>query len=131
MGREAMSKLTIGILGAIALSLSFGAAQFALGRDLPEAPLTPASAINRAAKGDRIANVTGSPARTQTISLRPDRFSGTSFLVRVPVAREDGNPSSPARAKPAAGRKPMVACEPVVSLLTEVARLLQPGRCVT
>jgi hypothetical protein len=131
VGREAMSKLTIGILGAIALSLSFGAAQFALGRDLPEAPLTPADGINRAAKADRIANVMGSPARTQTISLRTDRFSGTSFLVRVPVAREDGNPSSPARTKPAAGRKQMVACEPVVSLLTEVARLLQPGRCVT
>jgi len=25
----------------------------------------------------------------------------------------------------------MVACEPVVSLLTEIARQLQPGRCVT
>jgi hypothetical protein len=24
-----------------------------------------------------------------------------------------------------------VACEPVVSVLTEVAKLLQPGRCVT
>ena len=28
-------------------------------------------------------------------------------------------------------RKPTLACEPVVSALTEVARLLQPGRCVT
>jgi hypothetical protein len=27
--------------------------------------------------------------------------------------------------------KPMVACEPVVSVLTEVAHKLQPGRCVT
>ena len=28
-------------------------------------------------------------------------------------------------------RKTAVACEPVVSVLTEVAKLLQPGRCVT
>jgi hypothetical protein len=28
-------------------------------------------------------------------------------------------------------RKNAVACEPVVSVLTEVAKLLQPGRCVT
>jgi len=28
-------------------------------------------------------------------------------------------------------RKPTIACEPIVSSLTEVARLLQPGRCVT
>jgi hypothetical protein len=28
-------------------------------------------------------------------------------------------------------RKLTVACEPVVSVLTEVAKQLQPGRCVT
>jgi len=27
--------------------------------------------------------------------------------------------------------KPAVACEPVVSVLTDVAKLLQPGRCFT
>jgi hypothetical protein len=27
--------------------------------------------------------------------------------------------------------KPTIACEPMVSSLTEVAKLLQPGRCVT
>jgi|SRR5271169_4529606 len=136
-----MSRLTTGILGAIALSLTFGAAQFALGRDLPEAaqdqalseptPLSVTSAggisINRAAKADRVASVVRSPSQTRTISLRLGGFSDTSFLVRVPVANGAGNPSSPG----ATNRKPMVACEPVVSLLTEVAKLLQPGRCVT
>lgn len=29
------------------------------------------------------------------------------------------------------GHKPTLACEPEVSVLTEVAGLLQPGRCVT
>lgn len=126
-----MSRLTIGILGAIALSLTFGAVQFALGRDLADLTLdralpepSGAEGINRAAKSDRIVRAVGSRAQTRTISVRLNGFSDTSFLVRVPVAN---NPSSPG----ASNRKLMVACEPVVSLLTEVAKLLQPGRCVT
>ena len=125
-----MSKFTTGILAAIALSLSFGAAQFALGRDLPEAAPSPAGGINRIVKADRIAIIAGSAAQTRTIALRLDGFSDTSFLVRVPLAKGPESPSAPPKAKPA-GRRPMVACEPVVSLLTEVAKLLQPGRCVT
>ena len=125
-----MSKFTTGILAAIALSLSFGAAQFALGRDLPEAAPSPAGGINRIVKADRIAIIAGSAAQTRTIALRLDAFSDTSFLVRVPLAKAPESPSVPPKAKPA-GRRPMVACEPVVSLLTEVAKLLQPGRCVT
>jgi len=125
-----MSKLITGIFGALALSLSFGAAQFALGRDLPETAPAPAGGINRAAKADRIAGAAGSAAQTRTIALRLDAFSDTSFLVRVPLAKAPESPSVPPKAKPA-GRRPMVACEPVVSLLTEVAKLLQPGRCVT
>ena len=55
------------------------------------------------------------------------------MVVRVPVGREARNrPAMPARP---AGREPAVkiavACEPPVSVLTEVAKLLQPGRCVT
>src|SRR6516165_6561720 len=125
-----MSKLITGIFGALALSLSFGAAQFALGRDLPETAPAPTGGINRAAKADRIAGAAGSAAQTRTIALRLDAFSDTSFLVRVPLAKAPESPLVPPKAKPA-GRRPMVACEPVVSLLTEVAKLLQPGRCVT
>ena len=125
-----MSKLITGILGAMALSLSFGAAQLALGRDLPETAPAPAGGINRTAKADRIASVAGSAVQTRTIALRLDGFSDTSFLVRVPLAKGPESPLAPPKAKPA-GRRPMVACEPVVSLLTEVAKLLQPGRCVT
>jgi hypothetical protein len=138
-----MSRLTTGILGAIALSLTFGAAQFALGRGLPEATAVrvenssaqalaaSVTAINRAAKADRAASVAGSPARTRTIALRLDGFSDTSFLLRVPVS--DGAGSSPTvpSITRSQNRKLTVACEPVVSVLTEVARLLQPGRCVT
>jgi hypothetical protein len=138
-----MSRLVIGIFGAIALSLSFGAAQFALGRDLSEATQDglpnslpePSAAgeigVNRALKADRVASVAGSPSQMRTISLRLDGFSDTSFLVRVPVANGAGNPSSAPSATKSGNRKMTVACEPVVSVLTEVAKLLQPGRCVT
>jgi hypothetical protein len=148
-----MSRLATGIFGAIALSLTLGAAQFASGRDLSEAPqdrlrqdrlqqdrlqnafqeplTTGGTAINRAAKADRAAGIAGSPAQTRTISLRLEGFSDTSFLVRVLVANGTGDSSSgPSVIKPD-NRKMMLACEPVVSVLTEVAKRLQPGRCVT
>jgi hypothetical protein len=137
-----MSRLMTGILGALALSLISGAATFALGRDLPslagnQAPITQAlasgsppsgaSLVNRGSKTDRAA-VPASPSSTRTVSLKFDAFADTTFLVRVPVTVA-GPPASPAPVKPAM-RKPMVACDPVVSVLTEVAKRLEPGRCV-
>jgi hypothetical protein len=65
----------------------------------------------------------------RTISLRLNGVSDTSFLVRVPVAGEASAPRS--LLNPPAGGKAAVACEPMVSVLTDVAKLLQPGRCVT
>jgi hypothetical protein len=128
-----MSQLSRGIFGAIAIALTFGAVQFASGRDLSgglqDSAGTPAAAVNRATKADRAVGVAGSGAQTQTISLRLDGLSDTSVLVRIPVAREARNGSfAPSAAKPE-DRK--VACEPVVSVLTEVAKQLQPGRCIT
>jgi hypothetical protein len=136
-----MSQIHKGILAALALSLTLGAAQFASGHDLPglqatfvapEIGVAPETGVNRAAKADRAVLV---PARgqTQTIALRVDGVADTSVLVRVPVAKEA---ASETRARPAAPTlmkpgKTAVACEPVVSVLTEVAKLLQPGRCVT
>jgi hypothetical protein len=54
-----------------------------------------------------------------------------SPVVQEPVAQEEvrNRPAPPAR--PGATKKMTVACEPPVSVLTEVAKLLQPGRCVT
>jgi len=146
-----MSQLSRGIFAAIAVSLACGAVQLASGRDLTVGPQDSVSApetainvnINRAAKTDRAARVAASAAPTQTISLRLDALADTSILVRVPAAKEAGKearngssppspPSSPAPAGTKSGdRKMTVACEPVVSVLTEVAKLLQPGRCVT
>lgn len=142
-----MSRLITGISGAVALVLISGAAQFAMGRDLSTAagglqPIkqSPSSigsgsdpaasvAINRGAKADRTAGPSGSPAHMQTISLKLHGVSDTSVLMRLPVARATPSAAS-SSAKPGT-RKPMAACEPVVSVLTEVARKLQPGRCVT
>jgi hypothetical protein len=133
-----MSRLTTGISGAIALVLISGAAQFALGRDLgmlpvdrlsSGSPAADASAVNRGAKADRATGPAGSPAVTRTVSLKLSGFSDTTFLLRVPVTS-----AAPTAASSTAKRvapKPAVACEPMVSVLTEVAKQLEPGRCVT
>jgi hypothetical protein len=130
-----------GILGVALLSLGCGAV--AWGRDLGKdgvvalnasqvEPATgSASAINRAAKTDRAARAGASQIQTRTVSLRLNDLANTSVLIRVPVAGGTSN-SAPNSlfVKPGQG-KPTVACEPSVSVLTEVAKSLQPGRCVT
>jgi hypothetical protein len=128
-----MSRLTIGILGTIALSLSVGAAQLALGHDLSGQDRSGAAddiSVNRSAKTDRAVKASVSSAQTRTIALRLSGFSDTSFLVRVPMANRAGSPLPPSLIRPGHS-KAMVACEPAVSMLTEVAKRLQPGRCVT
>ena len=132
-----MSKIFSGILGALAVSVSLGAAQYASGSDLvglarqsTAAATAPEAAINRQAKADR-ANAPANALQTRTISVSVDGLSDTSILVRVPVARKEARNTAPA---PAVSKQPVartVACEPVVSVLTEVAKQLQPGRCVT
>jgi hypothetical protein len=141
-----MSRLIVGISGVLALSLISGAAELASGRGLSaiagdhttiaqslslpsSSPAGSGSSVNRGSKADRAASPAGSPAQTRTVSLQLNGFSDTTFLVRVPVAISTP-PSAPSPVKPAI-RRTMVACEPVVSVLAEVARQLQPGRCIT
>lgn len=132
-----MSQISRGIFAAIAVSLTLGAVPLALGRDLtasvPNANPqgTPSTTVNRAAKVDRVAGVARADMPTRTISLQLSGLSETSVLVRIPVAQAD-RARNPAPALIKSGdRKAAVACEPVVSVLTEVAKLLGPGRCVT
>jgi hypothetical protein len=134
-----MSQISRAGFGAIAISLTLGAAQFASGHDLTAglgADLGTASAgaqtgVNRAAKADRVTAAAAPSAPTRTISIRLDSLADTSVLIRIPLVKEARNgPPAPVLSKPG-DRKLAVACEPVVSTLTEVARLLQPGRCVT
>ena len=131
-----MSQVFSGILGAIAVSLSFGAAQFASGSDLrgqqDAAPAAEAT-VNRQTKADR-ADAPAASLKTQTISVRVDGLSDTSVLVRVPVAQARKEARNTPPAPTTVSKQPVartVACEPVVSVLTEVAKQLQPGRCVT
>jgi hypothetical protein len=137
-----MSQLGTGIFVAIAVSVSLGAAQFASGRDLSglqdfAATQPPAgtseTAINRAAKADRAARVTEPAAATRTVLLQLQGLANTSILIRVPVTLEARDEARSRASAPSARKsfKIAVACEPVVSVLTEVARQLQPGRCVT
>jgi hypothetical protein len=130
-----MSKIISGILGTLAVSLSLGAAQYASGGDLvglarQSTAAAPQATINREAKADR-ADAPANGLKTRTISVSVDGLSDTSILVRVPVARKEARSTPPA---PVLAKQPVartVACEPVVSVLTEVAKQLQPGRCVT
>ncbi|SHG19653.1 hypothetical protein [Bradyrhizobium erythrophlei] len=136
-----MSQTSRIIFGASAIALTLGAIPLAAGRDLsggvfnrsevPAAtPAAPAAGINRAAKADRAGSVR-SDVPMQTISLKLDALSDTSVLVRIPVAQAV-RPSSFAPSWIKSGNdKRAVACEPVVSVLTEVAKQLEPGRCVT
>ena len=134
MSQKSKDILSKSLLGAIAVSLTLGVAQYALGQDLAATrQVSPAisseAVINRAAKADR-AGVAGATARTRTVALRLDGLPDTSVLVRMPVAEATRNNSVPSMIN-SGGQKTAVACEPVVSVLTEVAKQLQPGRCVT
>jgi len=136
-----MSQTSKVVFGALAVALTLGAVQLAAGQESVgpfagrfEAVTEPAgTGINRAAKTDRATEVPTAASPTRTISMKVDSLADTSILVRVPLPKEARN-LAPAnkpgdRSKP--DRKIAVACEPPVSVLTEVAKLLQPGRCVT
>ena len=128
-----MSQIAKGIFAVVAVSLTFGAVQLAFGHDLKNRLTSFASAapesVNRAVKADRLGPATGLSTSTQTIAFHVDRFPETSILVRVPVKQA----SNPVPVIPVKDERKAtaVACEPVVSVLTEIARRLQPGRCVT
>ena len=132
-----MSKTSITVLSAVAATLSLGAVQLAFGHDLvdrwqavADKPGKPVQTINRAGKADRIADLKAPEVATRTVSLRLNDLADTSVLLRVPFSEAKSIKQPTLLQPPTTQRKP-VACEAVVSSLTEVARLLQPGRCVT
>jgi hypothetical protein len=127
-----------GIFGAIALTLTFGVIQFASGRDLgratsgqPDQVEASATAINRTTKTDRSPGAAVSATRMQTMSLRLNGLTDMSVLIRMPLANETRNDAPASLLIKSGTGKTAVACEPMVSVLTEVAKQLQPGRCVT
>ncbi|MGM4896237.1 hypothetical protein [Tardiphaga sp. 839_C3_N1_4] len=118
----------------------FGAIQYASGNDLrgtlTDSDKSASSGVNRAAKGDRASLITTQNEQSQTLSFRIQGLSDTSVLLRMGVApivaptkNEAVNIRSlPMNAKP---QRAAVGCEPPVSVLSEMAKMLQPGRCVT
>jgi hypothetical protein len=144
MGHTLMSQKSKVIFAALAAAATVGAVQIAAGEAASTANLADrfqalsdpqgAAGINRTAKTDREPKMLGAN-EGRTVLLRVESLADTSVLVRIPVQKEARNlPPTPAPAvKPASekAKKMTVACEPVVSVLTEVAKLLQPGKCVT
>jgi hypothetical protein len=139
-----MSQKAKGIFAVVAVSLTFGAVQLAFGHDLTSrfksfagasednaqtVGLAANEAVNRSAKADRLAPTAAQSAATQTITFHVDRLPETSIVIRIP-ARNEGS-AAPASFQGKDEHKAAIACEPVVSVLTEIAKRLQPGRCVT
>ncbi|MEH2510825.1 hypothetical protein V1291_002179 [Nitrobacteraceae bacterium AZCC 1564] len=146
-----MSNVTSGILGAVAATLALGAVhlEVATGNDLvgsaqrdrgtvgiAYSPVNIAAApqnVNRSAKGDR--DLTVQPSGGVTISFKVPGADDASVAVRMPAgdaadARRKVRVPAKTEKGSAADRKP-IACEPVVSALTAVAKQLGPGRCIT
>jgi len=135
-----MSNTGKGLIGALALTLgALGAAQLAFGQDLAGSFQSFTSVsnsvlnhdVNRAAKTDRAPGVTTPAAPMQTISVQLHGVTETSVAVRIPMMQGDHDATPTPLLTTSAPKKPTVACEPVVSVLTAVAKQLQPGRCVT
>lgn len=140
-----MSQIQKVFLGAVAMVATLGAVQLASGHDLADrwqavadipshsTNFAPSHNVNRAGKSDRLAEAKPAPVPTRTVSMRLNDLADTSVLLRVPAVIETGNAKSPVLLQnQKKGRtKPTIACEPMVSSLTEVAKMLQPGRCVT
>ncbi|MHC2288605.1 hypothetical protein [Bradyrhizobium barranii] len=133
-------------LGAVAIAATLGAVrvgavQLASGHDLPDRWQAVADRptqdsghnVNRSGKADRVSDIKQAPVPTRTVSMRLNDLAETSVLLRVPAVIETGNAKPPVllQNRKQGPKRPTIACEPMVSSLTEVAKLLQPGRCVT
>ena len=129
-----MLQIRNAFLCAVAIGLTLGAVQFASGHDLVNrwqaVSEQPSHVVNREGKADRLAGLRPSAVPMRTVSLRLNDLANTSVVLRVPLAEVRTSTRQPTLLRNH-GSRPTLACEPVVSALTEVARLLQPGRCVT
>jgi hypothetical protein len=131
-----MFQVSAAVLGALAVVLPLGAAHLASdlssGNDIADA------VVNRGVKADR-GIVRLSPMEGRTVSIRLESLPDTSIVFRIPGSYrlEAGDRVTKRLTKRDTGRAPAtqvrrtIACEPVVSVLTDIAKQLQPGRCVT
>jgi hypothetical protein len=136
-GRD-MSRVASGILAAVAATFAFGAVHLAgatgssrlMSDRLNETGLSVASmtsTVNRNAKADRAAGA-AIDGRSVTMAFEVPALPNTTLIVRVPTENAANTPpKSPERSSPA---RRTTACEPSVSVLTSVAKQLQPSRCL-
>ena len=139
-----MIQLASGILGAAAATLAFGTMHLevsARGGPQQQVPAVEQSVampqIVRTGKGDRL-TAPGIQGQNLTMSFRMPGASDSSVMMRImlPAGGQNAvdpnaNSNTTAPADRASTGKRMVACEPSVSVLTTVAKQLQPSRCVT
>ncbi|WP_438273962.1 hypothetical protein [Nitrobacter sp.] len=127
-----MFQVSTGVLGALAVMVPLGAMHLPLGPDhLTQADA--AAVVNRTAKSDR-GSVRPSAVEGRTVSIRLESLPDASIVIQIPgpdSMASDRGISPRARRAPASQARRTIACEPVVSVLTDVAKQLQPGRCVT
>jgi len=124
-----------GVIAGLAVALgAVGAAQLAFGHDLDSNPASTSISnhdVNRTGKADRAPRVTTIAPAMRTISVTVSGLSGASVVMHVPLKLDAGNSAPTSLVTTSTPPKPAIACEPVVSVLTDVAKQLQPGRCVT
>lgn len=129
----AMSQISKVVFGALAITLTLGAVQFASGQDLVNrwqaVAEQPSQIIRHSGKADRLADLKPFATQMRTVSLRLNDLADTSVLLRIPSGQ--ARTTKPPMLLRDQSRKRTLACEPVVSTLTEVAKILEPGRCVT
>lgn len=136
-----MIQLASGILGAIAATLTLGAVhlEVAAGNDLfgprhlvsSQGSQSISGSIDRTNKGDRLdIPMAGEPAQGITLSFKLPGAADSSVMMRVPASVVARNLPATPKTSASSGKR-MIACEPSVSVLTPVAKQLEPARCVT
>jgi hypothetical protein len=128
-----MFQVSTAILGALAVMVPLGAMHLHSGSDLAAQP-DAAAVVNRTAKSDR-GSVSMRTVEGRTVSIRLESLPAASIVIQIPgtdsMMASDRGTSPRVRRAPASQARRTIACEPVVSVLTDVAKQLQPGRCVT
>jgi hypothetical protein len=139
-----MTRHSLSLLAATAAFALFGGLDFeiaagrALDRFVPDDARAQTGAdiavagINRSAKRDRD-EVSVSSAAGRTITFQHPDLPSTTVALRLweTAGAAKSRPALKARKTPDEKPKQTVACEGVVSALTEIAKQLDAGRCIT
>jgi len=140
-----MTKRSLGFLAAVAAFAAFGGLhlEIAAGRALDRLPpddarlqtgaALAANAVDRSAKSDR-GEITLSSTEGRTITFQHPDLPSTTVALRLwetAAGAAKGRPTLKEPKSRADKPKRAIACEGVVSVLTEVAKQLEAGRCVT